>query len=418
MIKKRQLILASTFSAALIGAGASSAAAETEKLQKGELELLLAEHHALTVETAIKSIDDHAAAQAAENALMNNTEQLETYFSGLYEQDEARELTEFLRQQNDWVIDYAEAAEDGQPGEAASLKAEALDENRQQAVSDYAATLQNLIDRYGEEDFESAYRAHLEGFTAIGDLSSTWSASLAAEFPERFDGAEDAKDELQSTMNRLGAEHIALSQLSMAKGFDGAADFDFAEWAQDENAEAYRAIFAEYYGEEQSDRFLELWINDHLLVQGDLSASAAAGDEDGQMAAATALNTDFPAAFGDFLSELTEQHPSAGSAQQAIARHEAETVTAFEHYQEGDFEAYYASYGTGFEAIGEFSGHFTAATAEQFPEQFTAAAPDKMPATGLGGTASGNSTVSLWLALSALILGGAATLTLRQRKSD
>ncbi|MBT2582798.1 hypothetical protein [Planococcus sp. ISL-109] len=412
MMKKRQLILASAFTGALIGAGATSAAADTGKLQESDLELLLAEQHALNVETAIKSIDDHPAAQAAEEALLQNTEQLESYLAGLlYQPEEARELTEFFRQQSEWIT----AAADGQTGEAPT--AEGLGYRSQTAAESYAATLQNLIGHYAEEDFESAYRAHLEGFSAIESLSTAWSDSLTDEFPKHFDGNPESADELRSTWNRLGAEHIALSQLSMAKGFDGDSDFDFVEWAQDENAESFRALFAEYYGEEQSDRFLELWTNDHLLVQGDLSAAAVAGDEDGQTDAAAALSADFPAAFGSFLVELTE-HPDAASAQQAIERHETAAVEAFEHYQQEDFEAYYTSYGEGFGAIGEFSEHFTNATAERFPEQFTNAAPEKMPATGLGGMASGNAILGLWIALSTVIIGLGATFTLRQRKPE
>jgi len=55
------------------------------------------------------------------------------------------------------------------------------------------------------------------------------------------------------------------------------------------------------------------------------------------------------------------------------------------------------------------------AIVDQFPEEFMTMAPEKMPATGLGGSEA-NSTMNLWVALSTLILLSAGAVMYRQRK--
>lgn len=415
-MNRKQLVPTAAMAAiAFTGSAGLATADENPGTERASLDLLLAEQHALSVETAIRSLDDHEAADAARKALDENTDQLDDYFTELYGEADGKRATAPLHEHNNWLDDYLQTAQEGMPGEAPDLSA--LSEN--QNAQNYAIALHSMAGHYAEGDFESAYRAHLEGFEAAENWSSDWLESLAENFPERFETHSEQADDLRLSLNRLGAEHIALSQLSMTKGFDGAADFDFAEWAQDENAESFRALFADYYGEEQGARFLELWTAGHLFAQSDLSQAAAEEDKNAQQAAAASLTADFPLAFGNFLDDLTQQHTSAEAAQQALASHEAAAVEAFAHYQQEDYEAYYSSYSEGFMAIGDFSGHFTAASAEQLPERFTAQAPDKMPATGLGGGSLSYSPAFVWLALSAAILTlGAAFASKPSRKQS
>src|SRR5690606_21817285 len=126
-----------------------------------------------------------------------------------------------------------------------------------EALRQHEDFVQNTFDLYAAGDFEAAYTSYLEGFTQIFGAGSAISGAIATQFPDQFSDPNTAAGDFRSTVNRIAAEHFALSQMSLVKGFNAAEDFDFVNWAQDQNTEEFRAAIASLYGEEAGVAFVE-----------------------------------------------------------------------------------------------------------------------------------------------------------------
>ena len=402
---------------------------------RATLDSLLSEHYALAVDSMMKIYDGDAAAEAAMAALDANTADMEPVIASVYGEEGGAAFIEIFDKHTTGTDDYAMAVRDGDT----AAQEEALDEI-QSFVDDMGAFLgtategnlpedgatealrahedfvQNTFDLYVAGDFVESYTSYLEGFKQIFGAGSAISGAIATQFPDQFTDPNTAAGDFRSTVSRIAAEHFALSQLSMTKGFNGAEDFDFADWAQDQNTAEFQAAIASVYGEEAGTQFAGLWNNGHISVQSDLATAQAAGNEDEIQQAQTALIDTFASQLATFLSDATEDRLPLDETTANIAAHEQSVVDAFNQYAAGDFEASYNTYREGYTIVFAIGKALSGAVVDQFPENFETAVPDKMPATGLGGSANGTNTMMIWVAMSTLILLAAGTMTFRQRK--
>ncbi|WP_422124299.1 hypothetical protein DHX103_05635 [Planococcus sp. X10-3] len=402
---------------------------------RSALDGLLSEHYALAVDSMMKIYDGDAAAEAAMAALDANTADMEPVIASVYGEEGGAAFIEIFDKHNTGTDDYAMAVKDGD--EAA--QEEALDEIQSfvdemgaflgtategnlpedgatEALRAHEDFVQNTFDLYAAGDYVESYTSYLEGFKQIFGAGSAISGAIATQFPDQFTDPNTAAGDFRSTVSRIAAEHFALSQLSMAKGYNGASDFDFADWAQDQNTEEFSAAIASFYGDEAATQFAAIWNNEHISVQSDLATAQAGGNEDEIQQAQSQLIDLFATELGTFLSGATEERLPQDETIANIAAHEQSVVDTFSQYAAGDFEASYNSYREGYTIMFAIGNGLSAAIVDQFPENFETAVPDKMPATGLGGSANGMNTMMIWVAMSTLILLTAGTLTFRQRK--
>ncbi|WP_256204084.1 hypothetical protein [Planococcus faecalis] len=134
----------------------------------------------------------------------------------------------------------------------------------------------------------------------------------------------------------------------MTKGYNGAEDFDFADWAQDQNTEEFRAALASVYGEEASNQFVELWNNQHISVQGDLVIAVAADDKEAADEATATLTNTFATDLGTFLNSATEDRMPLDETIAGVKAHETSVIDTFQQYVSGDYEMSYETYRTGY----------------------------------------------------------------------
>lgn len=438
-------VMAPVLGAALLVPGMGTAAfadelppTETTGVElRATLDSLLSEHYALAVDSMMKIYDENEAAEAAMAALDANTADMEPVIASVYGEEGGAAFVEIFDKHNTGTDDYAAAVKAGDE----EMQEEALDEI-QSFVDDMGAFLgtategnlpedgatealrqhedfvQNTFDLYAAGDFEAAYTSYLEGFTQIFGAGSAISGAIATQFPDQFSDPNTPAGDFRSTVNRIAAEHFALAQLSMTKGYNGSDDFDFADWAQDQNTEEFRAALASVYGEEASNQFAELWNNAHISVQGDLATAAAADDQAAVDEATSTLTNTFATDLGTFLNSATEDRMPLDETIAGVQAHETSVVDTFQQYAAGDYTASYESYRAGYAIMFDIGKGLSGAVVDQFPENFENTAPEKMPATGLGGTAGQTNTMILWITLSMMILLAAGTITYRQSKNQ
>ncbi|WP_298834411.1 hypothetical protein [uncultured Planococcus sp.] len=442
---KWRKVLAPVLGAALLVPGMGTAAfadelppTETTGVElRATLDSLLSEHYALAVDSMMKIYDGDEAAEASIAALDANAADMEPVIASVYGEEGGAAFVEIFDKHNMGTDDYAAAVKAGDE----AMQEEALTEI-QSFVDDMGAFLgtategnlpedgataalrehedfvQETFDLYVEGDYEAAYTSYLEGFTQIFGAGSAISGAISAQFPDQFSDPNTPAGDFRSTVNRIAAEHFALAQLSMTKGYNGSEDFDFADWAQDQNTEEFRAALASVYGEEASNQFVELWNNEHISVQGDLATAAAADDQPAVEEATTTLTSTFATDLGTFLNSATEDRMPLDETIAGVQAHETSVVDTFQQYVSGDYAASYENYRAGYAIMFDIGKGLSGAIVDQFPENFENTAPEKMPATGLGGTANQSNTMILWITLSMMILLAAGTITYRQSKNQ
>jgi hypothetical protein len=404
---------------------------------RATLDSLLSEHYALAVDSMMKAYDGDKGAEAAAAALAENAADMEPVIASLYGEEGGAAFEAIFSEHNLGTVEYALAVKEGNDElkqqsveeiqsfteEMATFLATATqgklpEDSAQQALRAHEDFVQKTFDLYAAGDYVAAYTSYLEGFEQIFGAGSAISGAIAAQFPDQFTDPNTAAGDFRATVNRIAAEHFALAQLSMVKGFNGAEDFDFADWAQDQNTEEFRAAIASVYGEEAGTEFVRIWNNEHISVQGDLSAAVASNDNPAAEEAAETLKNTFAEELGTFLSTATEERMGLQETVAGINAHENTVIDAFQQYATGDFKASYGTYREGYAIMFDIGKSLSAAVTDQFPAKFKNTAPEKMPKTGFGGTADSSNELMIWTTLSLLFISAAGTVTYRQRKQQ
>ena len=438
----RKISTASVLITALLFPGMGAAATEKDMPKtdttgvelRATLDSLLSEHYALAVDSMMKVYDEDKAADAALAALDANAQAMEPVIASVYGEDGGAAFAGIFEKHNQGTDTYAMAVKQGDEELqqqslaqiqsfidemaaflAAATEGQLPEEDAKQALRAHEDFVQNTFDYYAAGEYVAAYTSYLEGFKQIFGAGSAISGAIAAQFPDQFTNPNTPAGDFRSTVNRIAAEHFALAQLSMTKGYNGAEDFDFADWAQDQNTEEFRAAIASIYGEEAGDQFVQLWNNEHISVQGDLAGATAAENPEAMKKAINTLKNTFAVELGTFLSTATEERMPLEETIAGITAHETTVVDTFNQYVSGDYQTSYETYRTGYAVMFDVGNSLSSAVVNQYPENFQDTAPDKMPQTGFGGTATqDNSMMTLWITLSALILLAAGATVYRQ----
>ncbi len=438
---KWRKVLAPVLGAALLIPGMGTAFADempttdtTGVELRTTLDSLLSEHYALAVDSMMKTYEGDKGAEAAAAALDENAAAMEPVIASVYGEEGGAAFEEIFAEHNVGTTEYALAVKDDDE----AMKQEALEqiqsfvddmgaflatategnlpeEGATNALREHEDFVQNTFDLYVAGEYVESYTTYLEGFKQIFGAGSAISGAISTQFPDQFTDPNTAAGDFRSTVNRIAAEHFALAQLSLTKGFNGSADFDFADWAQDQNTEEFRAAIASFYGEEAGTEFAQIWNNEHISVQGDLSSATAADNQQAIDEATQALTDDFATNLGTFLSKATEDRMPLDDTIAGVTAHENSVIKTFDQYVAEDYEVSYTSYREGYAIMFDIGNGLSAAIVDQFPEEFQNATPEKMPKTGFGGASTESNTMMLWVVSSLLLMAAAGTITYRQR---
>lgn len=434
-------VLAPVLGAALLIPGMGTAFAdELPKTDTTGIELrttldsLLSEHYALAVDSMMKTYDGDKGAEAAIAALDENAADMEPVIASVYGEEGAAAFEDIFAEHNMGTSEYAQAVKDGDDAKqrealaqiqsftedmgtflATATEGNLPEEGAVNALRAHEDFVQNTFDLYVAGEYVEAYTTYLAGFKQIFGAGSAISGAISTQFPDQFSDPNTAAGDFRSTVNRIAAEHFALAQLSLTKGFNGAPDFDFADWAQDQNTEEFRAAIASFYGEEAGTGFAQIWNNEHISIQGDLSGATAADNQAAIDEATNALTDKFATDLGTFFSTATENRMTLDETIAGVAAHEKSVVGTFEQYVNGDYDASYNTYREGYAIMFTLGKGLSSAIVDQFPEEFQNTAPEKMPKTGFGGTSTESNSMMLWVISSVLLMVAAATVTHRQR---
>ncbi|MCD7035778.1 copper amine oxidase [Metabacillus sp. GX 13764] len=431
---KRGLIALAAFFLLLIPAAAFAAEKPAEapaaELRSG-LDQLLSEHFVLAVMSMTKEYEGAPDAEQVQAALQQNAEDMVPAIEKLYGKEGAEQFGKIFGSHNGYTKSLAMAAKQKDQQAAAEAKddinqftkefsvflekatgGKLTKETAKKALLAHEEDVQKTFESYAEGDYKQAYQSFREGFGRMFTISKALSGAITAQMPEKFASSDTKAADLRSSLSSLTAEHTALAALGLQKGYDGAADYDFVNWAEDQHTMDFKKTISAIYGNKAGMQFEKIWQSDHIIAQGELAAAAAEGDQQKEQAAKGKL-MNFSKKFGTFLSEATGERLSEKDAQAAILKHENSIIKAFDNYVSKDYAASYRSFREGYAFMFEAAKTLSNAIASQMPDKYTGSSssmPSGMPKTGFGG-ASQSEEASRSLSLMAVSLTALVILT-------
>ena len=167
---------------------------------QSDLGLLLSEHAALAIQAMRAGVDGDPQFEAADAALMANTQDLTAAIEGIYGADAAEAFMQMWQDHIDFFVQYTVGlAEDDQQAQDAAL--ERLDAYRQdfsafleeatdgnvpadgaaEGLQVHVDDLVDQIDLYHAGDFEGAYDSAYSGYTHMYDVAQILADGIAAQ---------------------------------------------------------------------------------------------------------------------------------------------------------------------------------------------------------------------------------------------
>lgn len=399
---------------------------------RSDLDKLLSEHFVLAVMSMTKEYDGAKDAKEVQAALEQNASDMLPAIEKLYGKEGANQFGKIFSGHNGYTKDLAMAVKDGDKNAAEKAKMEVnqftdefaafLDkategklpkDTAMKALRAHEDDVQKVFESYVNEDYKEAYQSFREGFNRMFMISKALSGAIVTQMPEKFDHTKtDTKAaDLRSALNSLAAEHFALASIGLQKGYDGAKDYDFVNWAEDQHTMDFKAAIASIYGDEGAAQFEKVWQTDHINAQGELAAAAAEGDKAKEQMAKDKLMK-FSKEFGTFLGAATDQNLPEKDAQAAVKGHEETVIKTFDNYVAGDYEKTYSSFREGYAYMFGVGKALGGAIVTQMPDKFAGSSssmPSEMPKTGFGGAS--DSTGDSPLTMMYMTLGAMAVLT-------
>lgn len=414
---------------------------ETKALElRSGLDNLLSEHYTLAIDTMVKTYDGDKGAKEAAKALDQNAKDMEPAIADIYGEDGAKQFEAIFAPHNMATDDYAQAVKDGdkqaqnkadkEVDKFVNDMAKFLDtategklpeKAAKQALREHENDVQQAFDAYVDKDYKKYNEDFLKGYEQIFGVSKALSTAITTQKPEKFDNtkADTKAADLRSGLNMLISQHYALAVRSLNEGTKGSPDYDFVNWAQDQNTEGLKTAIGSVYGNDASKQFGDVWNKNHIAAQADLASATAADNKNGEDKAKMRLTKDFADEFSTFLSTATDNKLPKQAAYEGIMQHEKLVTMAFEQGNQGNYAASYKTWREGFAQTFDIGKALSNAIVMQHPDKFMDNAPTKMPNTGMGGAENNTSMITtIWVALTALILAIAGFITFRQVKSN
>lgn len=359
----------------------------------GQLQTLLSHHATLAIRlTRATLTGDPGFAEAADNALVRNINDLRTALAPVIGARRARQLSSQLGSQTHALFQYAAGIRDEAPDDRRTARRQLRRGIEEQAAllaqlgGDRVETEEALrthvdqqieqADAFADEDYDRAYELQRAAFAETFALGRTM-ASGAVRVPE-----PTPTDELRTALAMLLGEHVELAVDTMRTGASGADDFEAAAAALDANTGALTDAMDALFGARRAQEFNEVWA-DHIDLFVEYTIAVVEDDA----AAKQSVRDRFDRVvhrFGTTLETATDGRVDADGVVKAMGEHERQLVDQIELFADDDLSA---AHGLSYRAYVHIRH-----VAEDLAAAFAAAASDDMPLggshTGGGGTAS------------------------------
>ena len=174
--------------------------------------------------------------------------------------------------------------------------------------------------------------------------------------------------DLELTLGRLLGEHALLAIETTQKGLDGAADFDAAAAALDENSVELSKAIGSVFGPDVEEQFLGSW-RAHIGLFVDYTVGLATKDQ-AKADKAVADLTSYIDAFGQYLADAAGL--PADAVKEGLTMHVMELKGQLDAYAAGDFAQSFALTREAYAHMYELADALAGGIAAKFPEMFPA----------------------------------------------
>lgn len=358
-------------------------------------------HHATLVNRLVRTVlrGDPDLVEAANQALVLNTEDLTGVITDLHGQAAGDEFESLWASHTDYLVDYARGVADGDQAGRDAARA-ALDHYRTAfgafvegasggrvsaadvagALGPHVDHLTGFADAFHAGDFGRAYELQRQAFAHMFPTAQVLAAALADPASSATPG--DTAQELRSNLGLLLGEHLELMVDAMRAAVVGAPEFDAAAAALGANQAQLTGALDSLVGAEQAAQFNEAWAH-HIELLVRYSVAVA----DGDTAAAENLRVELVSVrdrIAASFSALTGGAIPVEAAAVALAPHDELLVDQVEAYADGDYPRAHQLAFEGYQHM----FHTVAAVAPAIESYLASRAPVGGAQTGGGGLAA------------------------------
>jgi len=354
----------------------ASAASEAGPAAGVRLEALLAQHTVLAADMMRARIRrDPDFAQAAEDALTRNSQDLGTLVGSLYGTDAAATFSQWWTAHVTHLFEYAEARQSGDAAGLQRARQQLMDAESQLAsffagaskgrlkVSAAKAGMKMHVDgllaqadAYAKKDYAAADAAYQHDFQHTYALGATLASAL---LPEK-DAATLATPgwQLRSNLTEALGEHVALVVAAMrAASGNNTSDFQGLGAALNRNTLTLAGAFGTLFGTSAAAGFQSLWA-DHVDGLLAVTSATATGNSAEEQKGQRQLRKFEPALAG-FLNSATQSRIGATALAHAIAMHDEMLLEEVQAFQAKDYakahDLGYTAYDEMFDLAGQLS---------------------------------------------------------------
>ena len=325
-------------------------------------ERLLSDHATLVnrlMRSAVRG--DESLVQAANQAIVSNTNELVDLVASVHGQDAADEFEKLWAEHVFLLFDYARTA--GEPESNRQPAAAALDGYRSRygafvekatagripaataadGVKTHLDQLTQQLDAYVQGDFARAYRLQRESFAHMFPMGRELAGGLAHHPGELVVATDDRSAQLRSTLGLLLGEHFTLMVDTMRAASTGASEFQAAASAVDANkAELTRAMDS-LFGAATAAEFNSLWASHVDLLIRYTTAVVERQDQDRDRVRAEVGAV--RGRLGQAFSSMVGGRLSPADATATLAAHDEQLYAQIDAYAARDYpRAYDVSY--------------------------------------------------------------------------
>ena len=272
----------------------------------------------------VTSLSGAAAADVFRTAWAEHVEVLGSYATALQEKDTAAQSagrTRYIEVERELGAAFGTVV-GGEVSTAALTAAATL----------HGEHLLTHADAFAAGDFDRAYTVQREAFGHMITIADVLARGIAAAKALPTAELDAPRQELQSALSRLLAEHMGLMVQAMRAAHDWAPEFPGAGRALNANTADLGGAVGTLYGEPASKQFLDLWAHH---VESLVQYAGAAEDDPAAQQARQQLEA-FAPELARFLAGATEQRLPAINLAAAITEHDEHLLAQADAYAAGE----------------------------------------------------------------------------------
>lgn len=383
---------------------------------------LLGEHAYLTMEAMRAAAANRPDLNALIGGLDANTDELTAAIGDVYGPAAGPEFKRLWQQHIDALIAFAKARASGDESTAAAAEASMttfrsafntfLAGANPHLSGDEAHALQLHLDQltsFVGMDYDQVFATERAAYSHMFELGDSLAEAIAAQFPDRYAGANVAlspRTTLRLDLGRLLGEHLVLAAEAMRAGLDARPDSDAAAASLGANAADLAALIGRVYGPDAQSQFNELW-GRHIDAYLRYIDGVRSGDAARRTAAFDDLKG-YPTTLAEFLHNAAPAL-SVRDLETLISHHATALINQVDAAAAGDHERSVAVTREAYAHMFKVGDALGTAIADQFPDRFQDMKDS--PATSMSEAGAPSVTVqyavpliALWLATLVVVL--------------